>query len=287
MKKVAFVVLAVFIFLLPIISYAAVYVHGYYRSNGTYVAPHYRSNPDGNPYNNYSYPGNTNPYTGVTATGNPDTYLKNYYNTSSLSSSTPYTSSYLSGSSYEQVTGGYKVYNLLFCNTGFYEKDNKCVKDPSNSTYEKVTGGYKSYSTLYCNNGYYKNNDKCVKAPEHSTASLSSFTCDSGYEISGDGQQCRSKDQIRKYVPSVVKMWVDNNPNIECKDSTFLRKKEKNICIDYKEKINKYDWQTSMKEFDDKYYHYDATTQTAFSCPDGSKILIENKKITNKCVVEK
>lgn len=27
-------------------------VHGYVRHDGTYVAPHYRSDPDGNPYNN-------------------------------------------------------------------------------------------------------------------------------------------------------------------------------------------------------------------------------------------
>ena len=63
--------------------YAQVRVRGYYRSNGTYVQPHYRSSPDGNPYNNYSYPGNTNPYTGKTATGNPSTYLNNYGNSTS------------------------------------------------------------------------------------------------------------------------------------------------------------------------------------------------------------
>jgi hypothetical protein len=33
---------------------ADVYVNGYYRSDGTYVQPHVRTNPDGNPYNNYS-----------------------------------------------------------------------------------------------------------------------------------------------------------------------------------------------------------------------------------------
>jgi len=64
---------------LVFVADAAVKVKGYYRKDGTYVQPHYRSNPDGNPYNNWSYPGNTNPYTGETATGNPDTYLKNYY----------------------------------------------------------------------------------------------------------------------------------------------------------------------------------------------------------------
>lgn len=61
------------------IADAAVYVRGYTRKDGTYVQPHYRSNPDGNPYNNWSYPGNTNPYTDKVASGNPDTYLRNYY----------------------------------------------------------------------------------------------------------------------------------------------------------------------------------------------------------------
>lgn len=75
---------------------AAVRVKGYFRKDGTYVQPHYRSNPDGNPYNNWSFPGNVNPYTGKVAPGNPDTYLKNYYNGSSGGGST-YTPSYNSG----------------------------------------------------------------------------------------------------------------------------------------------------------------------------------------------
>ena len=50
------------------------YVHGYYRKNGTYVQPHYRSNADGNPYNNYSTIGNYNPYTGQPGYVNPYNY---------------------------------------------------------------------------------------------------------------------------------------------------------------------------------------------------------------------
>ena len=46
----------------------SVSVNGYYRSNGTYVAPHYRSAPDGNFYNNWSTYGNVNPYTGKEGT---------------------------------------------------------------------------------------------------------------------------------------------------------------------------------------------------------------------------
>ncbi len=39
-------------------------VKGYYRSNGTYVQPHYRTRPDSSILNNYSTKGNINPYTG-------------------------------------------------------------------------------------------------------------------------------------------------------------------------------------------------------------------------------
>jgi hypothetical protein len=52
------------------------YVRGYTRKDGTYVQPHHRSDSDGNPYNNYSYPGNVNPHTGKRATGESDTYLQ-------------------------------------------------------------------------------------------------------------------------------------------------------------------------------------------------------------------
>lgn len=43
---------------------ADTFVNGYMRRDGTYVQPHYRSNPDGWGYNNYSTPPNINPYTG-------------------------------------------------------------------------------------------------------------------------------------------------------------------------------------------------------------------------------
>jgi hypothetical protein len=43
---------------------ADVYVRGYFRSNGSYVAPHFRSDPDGNFFNNWSTYPNINPYTG-------------------------------------------------------------------------------------------------------------------------------------------------------------------------------------------------------------------------------
>lgn len=49
---------------LSVPAVADTYVSGYTRSNGTYVAPHYRSSPDSSFNNNWSTKGNTNPYTG-------------------------------------------------------------------------------------------------------------------------------------------------------------------------------------------------------------------------------
>jgi hypothetical protein len=46
-------------------------VRGYVKSNGTYVAPHYRSAPDSSVSNNWSTVGNVNPYTGEAGTKNP------------------------------------------------------------------------------------------------------------------------------------------------------------------------------------------------------------------------
>jgi hypothetical protein len=43
---------------------ADTFVNGHFRSDGTYVEPHYRSTPDGNFSNNWSTRGNVNPYTG-------------------------------------------------------------------------------------------------------------------------------------------------------------------------------------------------------------------------------
>lgn len=43
-------------------AFADEYVHGYTRSNGTYVQPYHRTEADYTPANNYSTPGNYNPY---------------------------------------------------------------------------------------------------------------------------------------------------------------------------------------------------------------------------------
>ena len=55
MKKLA-IIAAILGSFLVIAEANAVIVDGYYKKNGTYVAPHYRSSPNDNPYDNYRQP---------------------------------------------------------------------------------------------------------------------------------------------------------------------------------------------------------------------------------------
>lgn len=73
MKKSIYVAIFICAFLFNIsLAFAKdVFVRGYYRSDGTYVQPHYRSRPDGNIFNNWSTKGNLNPYTGEWGTKDP------------------------------------------------------------------------------------------------------------------------------------------------------------------------------------------------------------------------
>jgi hypothetical protein len=59
-------------------AHADSYVDGYYRSNGTYVSPHYRSSPNSSTTDNWSYSGNYNPYTGARGTQSYDPSYPSY-----------------------------------------------------------------------------------------------------------------------------------------------------------------------------------------------------------------
>jgi hypothetical protein len=84
---------------------AQTHVRGYTRSDGTYVAPHYRSSPNSTTSDNYSTRGNVNPYTGQLGT-KPDT--KPSYGSYSTPSTSTYGSSSSYGSSYGSSTSGSK-----------------------------------------------------------------------------------------------------------------------------------------------------------------------------------
>lgn len=98
--KLALLTLFVFGLFISInsVSRAATRVGGYYKSNGTYVQPYYKSTPDSTRWNNYSTRGNYNPYTGSKGYTSPyKSYTPSYrsYSTPSYRSySTPTFKSY-------------------------------------------------------------------------------------------------------------------------------------------------------------------------------------------------
>ena len=102
-------------------------VRGYYRKDGTYVRPHYRTAPDRNPYNNYSYPGNYNPNTGKITTGDPQKYLERYYNRSSSRTSSVSFETWLKNLD-SRTQAGYDVKVQ-----GYYRKDGTYVKPHTRS----------------------------------------------------------------------------------------------------------------------------------------------------------
>lgn len=66
--------------LIPSVSYAE-YVNGYTKSNGTYVQGYNRSDRNDTVTDNYSYRGNSNPYTGQVGTNSyPHDTTSPYYN---------------------------------------------------------------------------------------------------------------------------------------------------------------------------------------------------------------
>ena len=66
MKKIFSI--GVFTVLFSLLGTSQTHVKGYYKSNGTYVAPHTRSSSNSTYKDNYSTSGNTNPYTGSQGT---------------------------------------------------------------------------------------------------------------------------------------------------------------------------------------------------------------------------
>lgn len=72
--KTILIALVMLLVCLSATAFADQYVRGYFRQNGTYVQPYWRTTPNSNLYDNYSTKGNVNPYTGQRGYENPYKY---------------------------------------------------------------------------------------------------------------------------------------------------------------------------------------------------------------------
>ncbi|MFA5130390.1 MAG: SH3 domain-containing protein [Patescibacteria group bacterium] len=182
MKKIilAIIALSLFVFI-PLQADAVVRVKGYTKKNGTYVAPHYRSDPDGIKSNNWSYPGNTNPYTGVTAggsattygTGSAYTYTAPVYKAPAVTTQICPVNSKLSGSS-------------CVCNDGYTKSatSENCVSLNDLCASQYGASFYNSSEKVcYCNAGliYDKAANYCVVPPSIPTSTPTGTNSDGCY----------------------------------------------------------------------------------------------------------
>ncbi len=132
--------------LLSFAIYGQVNVKGYYRSNGTYVAPHTRSSPNSTVTDNYSYTGRTSSY----STNTPSTSTNTIYSKKSTSDV------WVDG--YYRSDGTY-VNGYYRSSTNNNSNDNISYQKNADSYNKKVTSvnsdtSLKSYSE-YSNKTYY------------------------------------------------------------------------------------------------------------------------------------
>lgn len=211
----------------PLTGEAYVNVKGYYKSNGTYVAPHVRSNPNGLKYDNYGYTpsqGLYNPTYGTRGTEwdtptyitDPSYYLgKALYESGSSggsyfsSYSTPSTPSCPRNSYYDGISS-------CKCSSGYVNSGGTCV---SSSSYCYSSYGYGAeYDSLSkscrCSYGYVADssnqcvsgNSYCWKKHGYSsnyTSYNNSCSCDSGYTFNLQ-DQCVRKSTTTTYTSPYV-----------------------------------------------------------------------------------
>lgn len=129
-------------------TFSQVYVSGYYKSNGTYVQPHYRSSPNSTVLDNYSTKGNINPYTGQIGTKSVSSNYSNY-------STSSYSSNYYPSTTYSTPTYSTPTYSNTYSN--FY--DSPRYSSPTYSSTPIYTGprGGTYYVNSNGNKTYVKN----------------------------------------------------------------------------------------------------------------------------------
>ncbi len=181
----------------PLTADAYVSVKGYYRSDGTYVKPHVRSNPNGLKYDNYGWKPSQGLYND--SYGTRDTY----WDTPTYITDPDY---YTGKSLYEsnQPGNNYDTYSNYNFGNFYLDQQPNC---PLNSTYNSLSGDCK------CNYGYVVDTgtfggESCILGSSYCTQEYgygSNFNsvdktceCNYGYVFNSHGTKCISVDDSCK-----------------------------------------------------------------------------------------
>lgn len=228
---------------------AYVSVDGYYRANGTYVAPHVRSEPNGLKYDNYGYTPSQGLYNDTYgtrgSTWDTPTYITdpNYYQGKSLydSGNTTYSSPSYSGYGYSSTPtcpiNSYADGTSCKCNYGYAVSGSSCVSQDS-LCHDQL--GYSSSfnslnNTCKCNSGYVIGaSGQCTSASSYCSAKIglmsqynsSTKTCECmiGYEYDGLSCKYKTTDYSNSYTPSY------SSPSATCPINSHESVNDSNKC---------------------------------------------------------
>lgn len=229
---------------------AYVSVKGYYKKNGTYVAPYVRSNPNGLKYDNYGYKPSQGLYNSSYGTKgstwdtptyitDPDYYVgKSLYNSGSTSSSSSYT--YPTSPTYYSTTScpinSYLSGSSCYCSYGYKLSTDKssCLIAPVKTATELCQDSYgvNAYSSMVgkcsCSIGYEWSTSvekSCIK----------SLTC--GVNEIKSGNKCITPDEACQNSFGLnsksINQLVDssNNTSCICKDNYEWDSIDKKSCV--------------------------------------------------------
>lgn len=251
MKKLIFIGLIIFIFLGIFANTVDAYVSvkGYYRSDGTYVRPHVRSNPNGLKYDNYGYKPSQGLYNKTYGTRD------SYWDTPTYITD-PY---YYEGKSiYDSGNSVYFPQSFSNNYSSYYTPTPTC---PSNSYYNG--------SSCTCNYGYINSGESCVDADSLCHAQLgynSSYNsisdtckCDFGYVIGTSGQ-CTDADNYCSDKIGIMSKYNSFSNKCEC---MYGYEFNGSSCV-YKKAEN------TASAYSSYYTPKSSYTSTTVSCPANS-----------------
>jgi hypothetical protein len=146
MKKLIFLIV---FFLTTTLSFAQsqVWVNGYYRSNGTYVQGHYRTEKNQTVNDNWTTRGNVNPHTGKAGTLPRGTSNSTNYDYTTINYSIDYTKK----STYEplpvlDLPNNYSTHSYSTSSTNYVNTNSKIMyTGPRGGTYYINSNGNKTY----------------------------------------------------------------------------------------------------------------------------------------------
>lgn len=242
MKK--FLLAVVFFFVaFSFVSTADAYVSvkGYYRKNGTYVAPYVRSEPNGVKYDNYGYKPSQGLYNKTYGTRdnswNTPTYVTdpNYYTGKNIydstHSDTNYSPSYIytpapivpttptcpANATYDSLSSNCK------CDYGYVVSGGSCVNGNSYCTSKYGYGAESKAVTgeCVCKTGYTYDGSKC--SPQ--------LTCGTGYVLKNNACISNTQDCINSYGQNVYGVASTNNNSTCYCNMGFQWNTEKTGCI--------------------------------------------------------